>query len=66
MKSFFLELMVGIEPTACSLRVSCSAIEPHQRCTLMFIILKKEYKVNKYLNYSRAINDELTKPVAPS
>ncbi len=45
----FLELMVGIEPTACSLRVSCSAIEPHQHYTLMFIILKNEHKVNKYL-----------------
>ena len=26
-----LELMVGIEPTTFSLRVRCSAIEPHQR-----------------------------------
>ena len=24
-----LELVVGIEPTACSLRVSCSTPEPH-------------------------------------
>ena len=24
-----LELVVGIEPTTCSLRMSCSAIEPH-------------------------------------
>lgn len=29
--SGFLELVVGIEPTACSLRVSCSTSEPHQR-----------------------------------
>ena len=26
----FLELMVRIELTTCSLRVNCSAIEPHQ------------------------------------
>ena len=45
--AFFMELMVGIEPTTCSLRVNCSAIEPHQRIqTLMFIILKKQNKVN--------------------
>ncbi len=25
-----LELMVGIEPTACALRVRCSTAEPHQ------------------------------------
>ena len=25
----FMELVVGIEPTACSLRVSCSTSEPH-------------------------------------
>ena len=29
-----LELMVGIEPTTFSLRVRCSAIEPHQRIRL--------------------------------
>ncbi len=27
---FALELVVGIEPTTCSLRMSCSAIEPHK------------------------------------
>ena len=27
---YSLELVVGIEPTTCSLRMSCSAIEPHQ------------------------------------
>ena len=27
----FLELVTGIEPATCSLRMSCSAIEPHQR-----------------------------------
>ena len=27
---FYVELVVGIEPTTCSLRMSCSAIEPHQ------------------------------------
>lgn len=26
-----LEPVVGIEPTTCSLRMSCSAIEPHRR-----------------------------------
>ena len=29
--SRFLELVVRIELTTCSLRMSCSAIEPHQR-----------------------------------
>ena len=28
-RRFILELMVGIEPTTCSLRVSCSTPEPH-------------------------------------
>lgn len=27
---YFLELVVGIEPTTASLRMKCSAIEPHQ------------------------------------
>ena len=31
MTTFFLELVVGIEPTTFSLRVRCSAIEPHQQ-----------------------------------
>ena len=26
-----MELVTGIEPATCSLRMSCSAIEPHQR-----------------------------------
>ena len=34
----FLELMVGIEPTTCSLRVNCSAIEPHQPVNDLYYI----------------------------
>lgn len=44
--SFFLELMVGIEPTTCSLRVNCSAIEPHQHFAPKIIIPKMQSKVN--------------------
>ena len=33
-----LELMVGIEPTTCSLRVNCSAIEPHQLMNVLYYI----------------------------
>ncbi len=29
--TFFMELVTGIEPATCSLRMSCSAIEPHQQ-----------------------------------
>ncbi len=35
---FILELVVGIEPTTFSLRVRCSAIEPHQHDVLMIEI----------------------------
>ena len=44
----FLELMVRIELTTCSLRVNCSAIEPHQHIAFAtsFIIHKSMTEVN--------------------
>lgn len=35
---FILELVVRIELTTCSLRMSCSAIEPHQHLILFALI----------------------------
>ncbi len=34
--SLLLELVTGIEPATCSLRMSCSAIEPHQHQMLIY------------------------------
>ena len=44
--SFLVELVTGIEPATCSLRMSCSAIEPHQQIFSLYIIhfLKKLVK----------------------
>ena len=33
---FSMELVTGIEPATCSLRMSCSAIEPHQHFALIY------------------------------
>ena len=41
-----MELMVGIEPTTCSLRVNCSAIEPHQHKFSLPIIAHAAAGVN--------------------
>ena len=45
---FVLELMVGIEPTTCSLRVSCSTPEPHQLINSFIILAQFFHRVNLF------------------
>ncbi len=42
-----LELVNGIEPSTCSLRMSCSAIEPHQRFSYRPLIIQYPFAIIK-------------------
>ena len=42
-----LELVNGIEPSTCSLRMSCSAIEPHQRFSYRPLIIQYLFAIIK-------------------
>ncbi len=50
-----MELMVRIELTTCSLRMSCSAIEPHQHsCNVLhYRLLNRncQDRIKQYLNF---------------
>ena len=43
----FLELVNGIEPSTCSLRMSCSAIEPHQHFFICPLIIQYLFAIIK-------------------
>jgi hypothetical protein len=50
----FMEPLVGIEPTTCSLRVSCSTPEPQRQSMPSDTIVPKE--VRKYLKRVTTVN----------
>ena len=55
---YFLELVTGIEPATCSLRMSCSAIEPHQQILSFYyriIINKVTVFCKLFLKYGKKL-----------
>ena len=44
----FLELMSGVEPLTCALRMRCSAIEPHQRNEALVNTMNDEYYYTEF------------------